>query len=361
MTATTVLAALSRWFSHPENIATEALLHIIRAPVATREMSRLVRELAPQCGPALHWKSQAADAEAIPDLLGVDASGNEVVILENKFWAGLTDAQPCTYIERLRDRPSLILFVAPAARATLIWPELLRRCRIAGIGYRQETERADFRLATIGDRQVLALVSWRALLSRLRAGARDAREEALCGDIDQLIGLCDLMDSEAFLPLRSEELTDYTARRIVQFNELIDELTAALAEKGLASRSGRAAGSRGTWSYHLVAHGYGLKLYCNAPLWARYGQSPIWVRVTDSERWYLLQEITDYLQSVLPEIKVVHSEEEGGSLVPIHLPTGVEWDEVVRAAMAQLHRVIGHLSAKPRAAVHVTPPPADTP
>ena len=69
------------------------------------------------------------------DLVGFDEHGDESALIEVKFWAGLTDNQPVTYLERLRtdDKPAVLLFVAPRARLETLWPEVLRRAEKGGI------------------------------------------------------------------------------------------------------------------------------------------------------------------------------------------------------------------------------------
>ena len=51
--------------------------------------------------------------ETRPDLVGLDRTmGKECVLIEAKFWAGLTDRQPKAYLDRL-DPGKALLFVAP--------------------------------------------------------------------------------------------------------------------------------------------------------------------------------------------------------------------------------------------------------
>jgi len=54
-------------------------------------------------------------------------------------------------------------------------------------------------------------------------------------DIAQLQGLCERMDEEAFLPLRSEELTGQGAARVLQYCQLADRVTDIMVEEGIAS------------------------------------------------------------------------------------------------------------------------------
>ena len=65
----------------------------------------------------------------VPDLAVFGHDGQERILLEAKFWAGLTENQPGTYLARLPDdgATSVLLFVAPEARLESIWTELRRR------------------------------------------------------------------------------------------------------------------------------------------------------------------------------------------------------------------------------------------
>jgi hypothetical protein len=65
------------------------------------------------------------------------------------------------------------------------------------------------------------------------------------------------MDGEAFLPFRAEELTADTARRILQFGDLVDALTSELVGNGWGDIKGlRSVGSNGFYGRHLRLSGY---------------------------------------------------------------------------------------------------------
>ena len=60
-----------------------------------------------------------------PDLTTKDKGGNIRLLVENKFWAGLTVAQPIKYLKVLpEDLNSALLFIVPKARMTTVWHEL---------------------------------------------------------------------------------------------------------------------------------------------------------------------------------------------------------------------------------------------
>src|SRR3712207_9079083 len=64
----------------------------------------------------------------------------------------------------------------------------------------------DFRHASLGNDHVLGMTSWRSLLNVLTDAVVVADDLAAASNLDQLRGLCDRMDSEAFYPLAPEEL-----------------------------------------------------------------------------------------------------------------------------------------------------------
>ena len=82
----------------------------------------------------LMFQSQISDAETgIPDLVGVNPDGKQIILLEAKFWAGLTDNQPVAYLKRLpKQIDSALVVIAPAKRIPMLWSELVSRCKTAG-------------------------------------------------------------------------------------------------------------------------------------------------------------------------------------------------------------------------------------
>ena len=73
--------------------------------------------------------------EARPDLTIHDSDNRPRIFVENKFWAGLTDAQPVSYLETLeklsKGHPSALMFIVPEQRMSSVWTELTERCKQA--------------------------------------------------------------------------------------------------------------------------------------------------------------------------------------------------------------------------------------
>src|SRR5215469_8479488 len=118
---------VSRFSTHPENLATEAVAFIVNPSAAMREaLRRLVGRTGIELPQLATFRSQAGDDQGnIPDLIGLDASGAERLLIENKFWAGLTQNQPAGYLERLpAEGGAVLVFVVPDKRLPIVWSEL---------------------------------------------------------------------------------------------------------------------------------------------------------------------------------------------------------------------------------------------
>ena len=64
--------------------------------------------------PDLHFRTQQTEGSIRPDMWGFDGLDPRVFV-KNKFWAGLTDNQPVSYIEQLSafTQPTVLLVVVP--------------------------------------------------------------------------------------------------------------------------------------------------------------------------------------------------------------------------------------------------------
>ena len=233
--------------SSPENIATEALRHILESSAVARgALQGLLQDGGADVGPIARVSTQAGDAEGrIPDLVAFDKHGVERVLVEAKFWAGLTKNQPVPYLRRLpQDTPTSLLFLAPAMRRDRLWDELRNRVLKAGIELGASNETPELRSASAGGKRRLMLTSWTALLERI-AGKADNEAETLA-DIAQLRGLTDHMDGGAFLPLRPEELGPELARRMLGLQRLIDRAARQGKKDGWANLDGVAVTPKAT-------------------------------------------------------------------------------------------------------------------
>ena len=106
-----------------------------------------------------------------------------------------------------------------------------------------------------GERYVL-MVSWRSLLDSLLLSCMS--DAGVQSDLHQLRGLTELMDSEAFLPLKKDDLSPEIPRRQQQFVKLVMDATKELGNRGdLVTWTGPITSSHnscGRYFTHLGLH-----------------------------------------------------------------------------------------------------------
>ncbi|RLD01978.1 MAG: hypothetical protein DRI32_09185 [Chloroflexi bacterium] len=334
----------------PENLATEALVFILnRSTVANEAFLHFISQTGASLPPTLNFDTQAGGKDSgVPDIRGRNASGKEILLGEAKFWAGLTDNQPVAYLARLqKSSGSILLFIAPEKRSTLLWAELLRRCKNSNISLHKE-EISLIKNIQFDNNSTLALASWRMILNTIRSAVETVGDTKTLSDIMQLEGLCEKMDEEAFLPLRSEELASNIGTRIVQYGYLIDELKDKLvAEKIILKKttSGGTLGSYVRYTYSFTGE-YQFHLHYNAFFWSKYRDTPLWLGLKRPTKPY---------SSFSPEAKKKLSalEFENPSrllqdgdelLVPLFLPIGVEKNEVIQSLVSQVREIAEYLT-----------------
>lgn len=205
-----------------EDLASDALAYLLNgSDVAMAAVAAIAAAIGVSADP-VRVSTQRADADtaARPDLAFTDRDGTPVVLGEVKFDAGLTDNQPATY---LRMTGGLVLFIVPARRIESLWPEVCDRAAAVG-AVTSTAATGEVRAATVTGAATLAMVSWTALIGRLRT-AVSLNDPAWAGDLEQLAVLTGRFEADGFIPFGGDELTADTGRRIMQLGTIVDALT----------------------------------------------------------------------------------------------------------------------------------------
>ena len=310
----TLLAHIVPLYGKTELVATEALRYILQQSESARNaLESMMVDAGVEVGSLSRFQTEATGEEGERvDLVCYDEAGAERVLVEAKFWAGLTDNQPNTYLARLPEEGhSVLLFVAPVQRMETLWPELCERAqkdeqyKLAVL-----SESGDLRnVAVEGSERKMMLTSWRAVLERMVSRANIAGDAAAVRDIEQLLGLAERMDSDAFLPIHSDELAQEFPRRILNLANLIDDATQKVVSYDWADASSlRSTSQRYGYGRYFRLDGIMVWFGINFFHWAGTGQSPLWIQPQQG----------DYLWH------------------PISLPTGVEYAGVLDSVVDQL-------------------------
>ena len=334
--------------SSTEDVAVEALGHILSESEATRRaLSNILHAGGAAVGQIARVRTQATGgANERPDLAGFDRHGRECVLIEAKFWAGLTDNQPLAYLERLPEQePSALLFVAPAARIEPLWTELRRQVAESTSGIKLESfqEAEMLRSAAAGGARRLMLTSWKNLLDRMAAAAAAAADSHTETDIRQLHGLAARQDTEAFLPLRLEELGPEFPRRMLRLRELVDDATERGVQAGWADTKGLRVTPQ-EWGYGRYLRLGGEEVWFGIDFfeWARYRDTPLWL-------WFSTEKVDvdkvgRALESLRRQSPPSVFSSDWGLIVPIELPVAVEYETVRDAVVARLAEIARLLS-----------------
>ena len=352
MQTDTLLGHLALSFSeHPENLATRALGFILqRSANAQNAVARLLRQCGVIVPDGLVYRNQSVgDDDTIPDLVGVDEKGRECVIVEAKFWAGLTENQPCGYLKRLpQESPAALVFVAPARRAEPLWAELVGRCT-QQIQQAGETPMPGVKSARLAAQHRLLLISWKTLLTFVAADLDAAGDLGTASDVRQLDGLCDRMDSDAFLPVRPEEFAPEIPRRIRHLIQLVDVAAQSAVAAGFASKktekgSLRRSARDGSYGTYMLFGDVGVCLWISYKWWANLYPTPLWLEVFGKD-WsnggLLRGKLPDFEYAVPPRLFFSGG---GNPLVPLTIPFGKEKDEVLKELVDQLRTIAERLT-----------------
>ena len=346
----TLLAYLvSRFPGNTENIATEALRHVFdHSDASVEALNDVVQSGVRGVAPITIVKSQVIQADGtIPDLVGFDETGSRRVLVEVKFWAGLTPHQPNAYLNLLPDDgPSVVVFLAPEDRIQSLWPQL--KGRLSGeFGALTEID-SERKCLRVGDTQRhLMMVSWGGLLDSMAARTGDSEESGVENEIRQLRSLAKYADAGAFKPIRrgGEFGADSEVRKR-QYRRLIDAATERGVQQEWVSRKGLRATPR-TYGYgrYIRLRGTIVWFGVNVDQFERTGETPLWAHCYHVFRDRLVPR--DKLGELRAELGM-HT----GYWVPVELRRDVEYPEMLDGVVDSLRHIgdVIHEASSPSSA-----------
>lgn len=274
-----------------------------------------------------------------PDMSGKDADGNEIILCEAKFYAGLTSNQPLTYLERLRkENGKGLVFICPKDRAISLWDTLLDKCK------EQDIQKVnEFCVSVSGTN--MAIVSWEEILSKMTRVA-DVHDKSALADIEQLRGYCEQMVKSAFVPFKEGELGADFAKRIEQLLYVLDRtIDAILADEEVdANVNGlRPTPHRHGYRRYFKINGLPTDLCLNFGLWEddKYIDTPFWISFRN-EKWLTPKLYNDCFSTIPATRRATQkgdsrSYAKGDIYLAIDVPCGVVEDDVIEGIKRQIY------------------------
>lgn len=336
-----VFGSLALRFAHSaEDLATEALAFILeRSATAAKAFEDLIQLGVPGLSDLSYRTQDGTQDGGFVDLVGTDPNGVRVLLVEAKFWAGLTGNQPVAYLRALpANRNAALIILCPADRIPSLWHECRRLLDEAGV--RMPTSRSvvgDYRVSKVAEQHVFGMLSWNTVLNRLQADL-DAAGERDRADVRQLMGLAGKMDRESFLPLKQSELDPNVGRRVHQYAKMVDDVVRKLERDGFVSTKGLSTGgSQGSYGRFLHMADHYCFFHFSPRQWYRTADCPLWLNVKDN-KWKTPPALFDRLRPFRDEPRRLF-DYNGVPHIPVYPPTGVEYDRVVESLVHQIREV----------------------
>lgn len=363
MSAPGLLADLATMMaSSPEDVATRGLeLLLSRSPAARFAVERLFDEWRgyPMTSPIVRWASQVvADDRSRTDLEGFTASGETAAILENKFWAGLTDNQPGAYLDRLKLPGAILAFVVPDSRQRLMSYEIILRLRARTGEDPREHRTGETAVFSGSAQQLVAVTSWSVVLDCLARAMEAANEYDNLADLRQLRALASRQDSEGFRPFLLSELTSDTPRLLLRLSHLVDSVVQSLLQHPFANKKGlKSSAALGWYGHYVRIHGYGCQIVLTAHRWAQHGISPLWLRVSGGD-WSFPSLLRVSLRQAIADERWLFEEHGSntGYWIPLRILENRDRDRVVADLVSQLLLVSDVLGLHPVKGTETVPP-----
>jgi hypothetical protein len=173
------------------------------------------------------------------------------------------------------------------------------------------------------------------VLDHVGAALSDAGEARLAADVDQLASLTELVDTDAFLPLTSADLSNPTPLRVYQYMQLADAIMAHGVATGRFDIKGfRSAATMARYVRYARADAIQIAVATDLLSWAKHRHTPLWLElaVEPGDAFHALQ--------VEQPPRVLFTGRSGRPYIPLFLPLGVEHGGIVEHVYRQIDKAL---------------------
>ena len=265
-----------------------------------------------------------------PDIVGTDASGQEKIICEAKFFAALTANQPNGYLTRLENiENSGLIFLCPQSRLVGLWKQVISL--LPG-----EVETVDKTCVKIGSTH-LSITSWTEVLDTLLL-ATDRGAPEMKDNLLQLIGFCNEMENNSFIPFKAEDLGVDIAKSIDRYYMVIDSTADMLLSQKELPASKKGLRATPLWNGHaqyMNVGGIQIGLLFYRETWKKSSsvETPFWLTL-HTEGWKQEDDVLNYLAK-LPD-RMVERNHDGSAFIALDTPIGLTLEETAASLTVQV-------------------------
>ena len=303
-----------------EDIATYSLGYLLgQSSVLNEAFTRLIAEtLQVPLEELLAYNCQDADEQyGRPDIAGYE-NGILKVLCEAKFFAGLTENQPVSYLKRLiGTEGSGVIFICPKERIISLWDKTRILAEEAGIHGKMIS---DYCVDYSGTH--MSIISWRKIIAELLLVAAE-RDPVMVGDLHQLEGFIDKIESEAFVPFNEDDFSVQTARSIDRYYQTVDQVLEVLkahTELNPSTTGLRASPRWQGYSSYIKLKNYGISVDYIRHMWKQPTSvyTPFWchIKEIDNGNWVYTERLKAFTASLDSRLVEQHGNEIYYALIP---------------------------------------------
>ena len=304
-----------------EDIASEGLTYILQRSISARKALNKIIQLESGIEfEDINYLTQNVGAKLErPDISGIDNSGKEVIILEAKFWASLTDNQPIKYLNRLGEN-SILMFICPTLRVRPVFDELNMRLQKANFSNQIKNENHSFKL---NNNKTLIVKTWQEILGTIRIQLVQDNEQILLSDLDQIIGLCETIDNNSFQPYQSEDFAPSFAKKINSYYDLADKVIDELKKRNLADTTNlNSTPQKYGYTRYFICDDFGMSLNVRFDFWERIADTPFWLSIKDeitgTKNWIQNEDFKAFTKTIASKKSIITYENNKRELfIPI--------------------------------------------
>lgn len=298
-----------------EDIASESLTYILKNSISARKtINQIVNIDTGLNFSDLSYSVQNVGKELErPDISGKDESGKEVLLIEAKFWASLTNNQPNGYLKRLSNDTGLI-FLVPKLRVRVVFEEVIRRIKES---YSELEINLENHIIKINiSNQYILIKDWNEILNAVKLKLVQENNQSLVSDIDQVIGFVDIIDKNSFQPITDNDLSPQIPKKINSYFDIVDKVVDELKKRtNNVNTKGLTIGqSKNYYRRYFVFGNFGLGIGLMLGFWSEYADTPFWlsIKMIEHSEWIVNENLKQKCEKIAFQlnIKLVEKENE---------------------------------------------------
>ncbi len=285
-----------------EDIASESLVYILKQSIESRKViNQIVKYNTDLNFSDLSFQTQNVGKELErPDISGKDKNGNEVLLIEAKFWASLTHNQPNGYLKRLNNN-TVLIFLVPTLRTRTVFEEVKKRILEEYNGNDLDIKDDNLKVFIKSTQQHIFIKSWHEVLNAIKAKIEQTNDINLISDLNQIIGFCDSIDRNSFQPITDKDLSPKIPKNINSYYEIVDKVVDDLKNRITISTKGlQKTAQRYGYHRYFKTKELGMNFALKLDLWEKCADTPFWLAISQikDNDWIITEQLRKSLESL---------------------------------------------------------------